>query len=481
MSEQNKNYLYGLTVQGIQSYIFATDKLKEFVGASEIVEQLCTTWFYKFLNDPNKNGNKGIYHLNAAGNIRFQTDKVTAKTIFEEYHKVLLKKAPGVPFSQAVVEIEDGKEYEAIQELDKKLRGQRNQPMYEMDLGIMTRSKFRRTGDFAWKENDKVIDKNKFVDKVTYEKYENSDAKALTGKIQIGDNYVFPKEFSDLTKGGKHSWLAVVHIDGNGMGLQIKKILEEEPKKFHSLKTFSDNVNDATIKAFQTAIDEVVVPQADKDNNTKEGKIILPIRPIILGGDDVTVIIRADLALEFTKVYLENFEKNTKGKEKEINEGKGLTAAAGIAFVKEKFPFHYSADLAEDLCVYAKNKSNRKHSCIHFHRVQDSVVDNYKEIIVRELTAKDVTYIAGPYYLQNSKQEPSIEGLLKEVYLLKNEDSPKNGIREYIDVSFGQPEMLKTIEERLYSKMSKTYKEIIKNTPAFMDYHTLLAVNTKTK
>jgi len=33
------NYLYGLTVQGIQSYIFATNKLKEIVGTSEIIEQ----------------------------------------------------------------------------------------------------------------------------------------------------------------------------------------------------------------------------------------------------------------------------------------------------------------------------------------------------------------------------------------------------------------------------------------------------------
>ena len=31
------NYLYGASVQGIQSFIFQTDKLKEIVGASNLV------------------------------------------------------------------------------------------------------------------------------------------------------------------------------------------------------------------------------------------------------------------------------------------------------------------------------------------------------------------------------------------------------------------------------------------------------------
>ncbi len=77
-----KNYLYGLTVQGIQSYIFATNKLKEIIGASEIIEQLCITWYDDFLKENNIEGTK---LLNAAGNIRFQTDEATAKLIFNDF------------------------------------------------------------------------------------------------------------------------------------------------------------------------------------------------------------------------------------------------------------------------------------------------------------------------------------------------------------------------------------------------------------
>jgi hypothetical protein len=474
------NYLYGLTVQGIQSYIFATNKLKEIIGASEIIEQLCTTWFEDFIGGKNSTKKKleGERLLNAAGNIRFKTDEVTAKIIFEEYHLKLLKQAPGVPLSQAVVEI-DGNEYQAIQDLDQLLRGQRNAPMNSADLGIMTRQKYRPTGDFAAKANQKVKDKTKEVDTITSEKYNNSEGKKLVEKIEI-ENIVYPTEFSELAKDSQHSWLALIHIDGNGMGVMIKQILEGSGKKFKKLSEFSIAIAKCTKTALTEAINKVVVPEGEKKkNNDGTTYTILPIRPIIIGGDDVTVIIRADLALEFTKVYLDVFEDETH-KEK-LNNKEGVTACAGIAYIKEKFPFHYSANLAEELCVYAKNKSNREKSCLHFHRVQDSIIDDYKEIIARELTTPNkFEFINGPYFL-NNKAPKSIKNLTNDIRILEADDSPKNGIREWIEAKFNTPNMADTLMTRLIEKpgMNK-YIEILDNKKAFMDYHTLLAINTKT-
>ena len=478
-----KNYLYGLTVQGIQSYIFATNKLKEIIGASEIIEQLCTTWFYDFLTKEECKGS--IRHLNAAGNIRFQTDKETAKRIFRDYHFILLEKAPGVPFSQAVVEIKNGKEYEAIQNLDKKLRAQRNSPLYEIDLGVMLRSKNRRTGDFAFQKQIYNKEKNKFefLDVVSNQKYIKRKGKALTEKIELSNNnIVYPSEFEELAKGGTHSWLAVVHIDGNGMGIIIKDILENGVDKFTELKSFSKSIADCTINAYKKAITDVVLPEKTDIEIDNIAHQQLPIRPLIIGGDDVTVIIRADLALEFTQVYLETFEEETlKAK---LNNNKGVTACAGIAYVKEKFPFHYSANLAEELCTYAKNKSERKASAIQFHLVNDSIIDNYKEIVARELkVSEDFTFQKGPYYLDKYKDSEANKELLstltKTIAQLKQEDSPKNSMREWVDAKFNKPNMTNILMDRLKAKTSG-YNTILENEKAFIDYHTLLAVNTKT-
>ncbi len=472
------NYLYGLTIQGIQSYIFATNKLKEIAGGSEIIEQMCTTWFNNFLT---VNELSGIKQLNAAGNIRFLTDKDTVKKIFKEYQNFLLTKAPGVPYSQAVVEIDDGKEYEAIQMLDAKLRAQRNLPLYETDLGLTLRSKFRRSGDFAVTPKIDGGDK-KYYDLVTKAKFDNRDATALTKKtnIEIDEKeIIYPKEFSEIAKDAKHSWLAVIHIDGNSMGLKIKSILDTAKHKFSELNNFSNAINDCTLNAYKIAVKKVFANEGKVTKN-REGKDVLqlPMRPIILGGDDVTVIIRADLAIEFTKVYLKTFDEETSKNDLT----KGMTAAAGIAFVKEKFPFHYSAELAEDLCVYAKNKSKRKFSCLHFYKVQDSIIEDYKEIIKRELTAADGTeFINGPYALKNINDTSNIDNLLLDIKKLKDEDSPKNVMREWTDAKFNQPQIEKILMERLKNKATKDYKNIIKNTDVYIDYHTLLAVNTKTE
>lgn len=467
------NYLYGLTIQGIQSYIFETNKLKEIIGASEIIEQICSSLFYGFMDDEDKK--KGIYHLNAAGNIRFETNEKTAKIVFKEFHNILLNEFPGVPLSQAVVEIIDGSEYNAIQDLDKLLRGQRNQPLYYKDLGSMVRQKYRRTGNFACLENENVKEENKNVDAITSAKYDYSIKTELTDKIKIENyNLIYPTGFNKIAKGSKHSWLAVVHIDGNGMGLIIKSILEDHPEKFKALKEFSTELGKCTVNAFTTAIKEVVIPYGSKDD---EGNLTLPIRPLIIGGDDVTVIIRADLALEFTHSYLEAFEKETN--EANLHNNSGITACAGIAYVKEKFPFHYAAHLAEELCVYAKNKSDRKASCIQFHKVQDSIIDNYKELISRELTTPNQKFVNGPYYLGSYKENKLISSLTNEVTLLKSENSPKSGMRDWIDAKFNNPSMANILMSRMKEKY-QGYSKLIDKKEAYIDYQTLLSVNTKT-
>ena len=69
----------------------------------------------------------------------------------------------------------------------------------------------------------------------------------------------------------------------------------------------------------------------------------IEIRPIVLGGDDLTVICRADKALTYTHSFLHHFEEETKAlkdilkKYKVFTKGEDhLTACAGIAIIKEK-------------------------------------------------------------------------------------------------------------------------------------------------
>lgn len=50
-------YLYGASVQGIQQFIFQTNELKDIVGASELVEFICTKLFKEVVGNGWKEAN----------------------------------------------------------------------------------------------------------------------------------------------------------------------------------------------------------------------------------------------------------------------------------------------------------------------------------------------------------------------------------------------------------------------------------------
>lgn len=450
------NYLYGFTVQGIQSYIFGTNKLKEIIGASEIIENICTSKFNDFIKK-NKIKN-GVSFLQAAGNIRFATSKENAQTILKKYDLIIQKYAPGLPFSSAVVEISDINE--ARYNLDNLLRAERNLTYTTDPLGVMPRSEHRRTGDFAFKEIHDKTYKETFLDPASSQKHAHKEAEILTSKLILDDkNVSFPIKFSELTYEGKDSWLALIHIDGNGMGDKIRAILENGD--ISDLTAFSKAVDSCTKEAFNFAINKVFKDRVDFKNKEDNKKTtIYPFRPLVLGGDDVTVIMRSDLAIDFCLKYLKEFEELTEKSDKIENK---LTACAGIAFVKEKFPFHYSAHLAEELCVYAKNESDREYSCLQFHKVTDSIISDYKEILTREYTEP---FTSGPYDLDG------IEKIIKNVKNLAEDDSPKNKIREWVDVCFNNPNMKEDVKARI-----NNFSGFIENEKETINYLNLLAVS----
>ena len=82
------------------------------------------------------------------------------------------------------------------------------------------------------------------------------------------------------------------------------------------------------------------------------------------------MIVRGDLAIDFTEKFLVAFETHTEAlfsQFKQDYEKKGiklrlptgLTACAGIAFVKVSQPFYLAYRLAESLCKTAKTRSKQ--------------------------------------------------------------------------------------------------------------------------
>lgn len=425
-------FLYGAAVQGIQSFIFQTNTLSEIVGASELVEEICTKMFAEQLgvsiSELNEDENAII---NAAGNIKYIFDhEDKCKEVFREFPKQVLEAAPGITISQAVIELRDGLNLsDALHELEIRLRKERNMPMQPITLGLMGIQRSRETG---LPERYHMSNPEDYCDEGTFRKRKAADTYSLLKKaigVEMADMVKTTNRVDSFTDA--NDWIAVIHADGNGLG-QIVKAISENDSSGRDFHTFSSLLNQSTIDAAKSAAGIVF------ENAIKNGTD-LPFRPVVLGGDDLTVIIRGSLAMTFIQNYLEAFEKFTKENfmafAREYNNlENGLTACAGIAYVKSSFPYYYAYNLAEELCAAAKKDSNREKSCIMFHKVQDSFVESYEDITKRELTTPERhSFKYGAYYL-NTPDRWTIDYLIERVTKLDSKDGNalKSDIRQWL-------------------------------------------------
>lgn len=440
-------YLYGAAVQGIQDFIFQTNKLKEIMGASELVERICTDLFALVLyagsseaKEPDREKRrKGLLKrleedpnaiLNAAGNIKyiFRSEE-ECRRIVRIFPKTVMQFAPGITISQSVAEINTDEDFgEAVQKLEKNLRAQRNRQVRDLNLGLMGILRSRQTGLPVAHIREKD-GKTEYLDSATFhklfdenEKWKRKETFELLCEKAFGpdiplDKSRLPYNIEEMT--GSNDWIAIIHADGNGLGQIVREIGSDKD----TFREFSRKLDRATTMAARRAFKDTVYKDLQENG-------FIPVRPIVLSGDDHTVICRADLAIPYTEAFLRYFEEET---EKELGgilsgmkvDGKRgnrvfadgslkLTACAGIAFVKSSFPFHFGYRLAESLCdrakkdtkaIYKATEGNLQASCLMFHKVQDSFVADFGDIAKRELMPQpDISFEFGPYYLIDTKQ-----------------------------------------------------------------------------
>ena len=100
--------LYGAAVQGIQGFIFQTNTLKEIIGASELVERVCTSAFAEQIgSDVDSLAKDENMIIMAAGNILYVfNDENKCRNTVLNFPKKVMDMAPGITISQATVAIE---------------------------------------------------------------------------------------------------------------------------------------------------------------------------------------------------------------------------------------------------------------------------------------------------------------------------------------------------------------------------------------
>ena len=233
------------------------------------------------------------------------------------------------------------------------------------------------------------------------------DPTKLAAAFQDGEEFEDAKDML--------SSVGVVHIDGNGVGAIMRDLgCAHRAVQKVGVSTTSDEETTEDSKGLQSFIMEV---NRRLDDVVKDAIALswyyvqeltpdtaVPIVPVLVGGDDVTVYTDGRYAIPFAEAYIHHYERLTKdddllsvlaivagGKKTdaperdhfEINDyiiqNPGpLTASAGVAIVGRNFPFHIAYDLVEELVSRGKKLGKKPGtvpcSTINFHILRDATV-----------------------------------------------------------------------------------------------------------
>ncbi len=170
-----------------------------------------------------------------------------------------------------------------------------------------------------------------------------------------------PGSFEDIAD--DRGFLAVLYLDGNGMGRTIRRL--KSPLQF---ATFSDALD----KIYQAAIDQLVERYglgSDAKKGT-EGAYQVPIR----GGDDVVAILPGKVAVPFARDLLQELQQRTDDHpELQPLLEAPLGASVGIAISHLGYPIRHLLTEAQDLLGQAKQRvyKDGARNALHFAVIKD--------------------------------------------------------------------------------------------------------------
>ena len=453
-NDQREQWLFVAAAKGLQGYVLRSDPLKEMVGGSELIETLCRAkggYLGRVLDAMGlKEGERTIL-TDAAGAARilFQS-KSQAEQLARVWPLLAAQYAPGLEMSVALVEVKMNGLGEAIKAAERALNINRNLPGASIPEAGPWVARNRRTGlpaEYLVEALDEEDRKTQREDTVDAESKRKREAAAETASATLLDKIV-PPEFTDTfgslsqNKPGQFRWprdltklatvdnpyIAVVHADANGLGVAMMRCIDSLGGRSDAAETYKHlcrAIETATQNAARKALEPLLSMARKELTKDPQAEVIVPVRPLVCAGEDFTFVIRANHAVQFTKDYLEELERQTEKLfaplQEKIKDLKPLTGCAGIAFCKSHFPFTRAYAIAETLCDYAKKQTQRKASALAFLRLKYSLSpsDDYDEFIKHSFSSgsnREVRLTMNPYVVGG--QPPGDSSRLSELTAL---------------------------------------------------------------
>jgi hypothetical protein len=435
-----------IEASGIQDYIFGSNQLAQNIGASELVARSTSQWLVDELEEYDVASNvtwqkdgllyrdktladglaaEVVYTGGGNGMLLFADDGQAQAFIKKLTYRVLTE-ARGLQL--VAIRERFNWDRDSLAELHEQLRGKLaarklNRPLSVplLGLGVTATCVFTGLPAIGW-DNDPAV-----VGEEAAKKAERIESEPKLIAAEVADKlrseipgrerlhtilpqvrkkgFEFVYDFGDFGTKNESSYIAVIHADANAMGNRFANIADSyrEPEQngeyVKELRTFSNSVKKIAKEAPQKTVGYLLASL--DDDNKFGGKIpipervrrdgrkvpLLPFRPIVFGGDDITFVCDGRLGLPLAAKYLQEF---TSGK---LADDKPVYARAGVAVVKSHYPFSRAYQLSEALAAEAKNSigtfmtGEESDTVMDWHFATTGVIYGLEQIREREFLA----------------------------------------------------------------------------------------------
>lgn len=417
--------LTGIDVLGVQRFVFASNRLRDMVTGSFLVHWSTSC----------KGGLSGLVAENNilladGGNAIVEFASLDeAKAFAGAYTRLLYDQVPGLDVVLVHETFENGNLAVALQNVHLKMACAKADRLPSVPLlGLSVTASCMETGFPATvtSSSESTAPLSRGIQKRREKKVEVNRywIEYLNGLKGLA----FPLELDQLGRTmGDTSQLGVVHVDGNGVGVKIKKWLSEKKESDDdTVRQEYRELSQAIVllgkEALQAVVHRICMRVPDLNNamltgvpkrlgfelKKVDGEWMLPLRPILLGGDDLTFVCDGRIALDLAETALSIFDNS------EIPHLSKITASAGIAIVRVHAPFARAYELSEKLCRSAKGKlkENNDSGCaLDWHigiarpgETMKSIRDRQYQINGSESPVKD-RLTCRPYLLGSGKDD----------------------------------------------------------------------------
>jgi len=390
----SKRWLVMYEVSQKQRYIFRSNRLRENIGASMIIRWL-TDEPERFFDKWNVRMPRPLHKSVGGGSALYVFESSDDAAVFaNELSLGVLKHLPGLELFL----VTDAMDWEAdrlyasdeaeavgrtnvLEDMRNKLAAKKNRREHAVrqytwgihrlcpDSGMPANEYVELPGS-----SDKVARARELNIKdkyggMTLEDFDDRFIQGLDYAPANGQKLKFmDQDYPERVLGGERSaknYVAIVHLDGNAMGTKVSAFqrisFSGNDDYLEQYAQFTTNIDQAYTNAMRRTIGHVMnhygrwadYIYGDSEEKQYAHSNVIPLRPVVASGDDVSFITVGQLGIELARIFIQYLQQESM----EIDGAPfRFDACAGVAIVRRKFPFWLAYELAEKLCGNAKKR-----------------------------------------------------------------------------------------------------------------------------